>query len=199
MAYTDIEGHGVIGNLRTTALVCNNGTIDFFCYPRFDSPSVFAALLDDEKGGHFSIAPEPNGVRTRQMYLPDTNVLVTRFMADAGMAEVIDFMPICKGGPKSALVRCVKGIRGSTTFRMSCEPPPRLRSGSHTREPARRRLRRVRHRGTGGVIPSTRERAAQGHEGRVRDDLHGRSRRGGQLRVRVQLRAPQRGGPGAVP
>jgi GH15 family glucan-1,4-alpha-glucosidase len=122
MAYTDIEGHGVIGNLRTTALVSTNGTIDFFCYPRFDSPSVFAALLDDEKGGHFSIAPEPNGVRTRQMYLPDTNVLVTRFMSDAGMAEVIDFMPICKGGPMSALVRRVKGIRGSTTFRMTCEP-----------------------------------------------------------------------------
>ena len=61
MPYADIEAHGVIGNLRTAALVCSDGTIDFFCFPQFDSPSVFAALLDDAKGGHFSISPEPDG------------------------------------------------------------------------------------------------------------------------------------------
>lgn len=122
MPYADIEAHGIIGNLQTAALVCSDGTIDFFCYPRFDSPSVFAAMLDDIKGGRFSIKPKQDGVRTRQMYLPETNVLVTRFMSEAGMAEVIDYMPICNDGPKSALVRLVKGIRGSMTIHMECEP-----------------------------------------------------------------------------
>ncbi|UIN35081.1 glycoside hydrolase family 15 protein [Methylobacterium oryzae] len=137
MPYADIEAHGVIGNLRTAALVCSNGTIDFFCFPQFDSPSVFAALLDDAKGGHFSITPEPDGVRTRQMYLPETNVLVTRFMSEAGMAEVVDYMPICTDGPKSALVRCVKGIRGSMTLRVACEPRfdyARAASRAHLRD-----------------------------------------------------------------
>jgi len=121
MTYADIEAHGIIGNLRTAALVCDDGGIDFFCYPRFDSPSVFAALLDDEKGGHFFIGPTSDGVRTRQMYLPETNVLVNRFMSEAGMAEVVDYMPICKDGPENALVRRVKGKR-SPTSRSSVRP-----------------------------------------------------------------------------
>lgn len=89
-----IEDHGVIGDLRTVALVALNGTIDWLCFPNFDSPSVFAALLDPQKGGHWSIAPKPNGVICKQFYWPDTNVLVTRFYRSDGVAEIIDFMPL---------------------------------------------------------------------------------------------------------
>jgi GH15 family glucan-1,4-alpha-glucosidase len=89
-----IEDHGVIGNLRSTALVSVEGEIDFYCFPQFDSPSVFLALLDREKGGSFRIDPEMDSKRIRQMYLPDTNILLTRFLSDDGVAEVMDFMPM---------------------------------------------------------------------------------------------------------
>ena len=81
MTYLPIEHYGIIGNMRTAALVGINGSIDWFCFPRFDSPSVFAALLDDRKGGRFQIAPaETDDLLQRQFYWPDTNVLVTRFV-----------------------------------------------------------------------------------------------------------------------
>src|ERR1700722_20376176 len=76
-----IENHAVIGDLNTVALVALNGSIDFMCFPRFDSPSIFAALLDPEKGGHFQIAPELNGAKHKQLYLPDSNILLTRFLS----------------------------------------------------------------------------------------------------------------------
>ncbi|HEY1398572.1 glycoside hydrolase family 15 protein [Roseateles sp.] len=123
MSYPEIESHGVIGNLRTTALVCTDGTIDFFCFPRFDSPSVFLSLLDDRRGGRFSIGPAAGaGMHTRQMYLPDTNVLLTRYLSAEGLVEVIDYMPVRTNGPQSALVRRVRCIRGSRRFEMRCEP-----------------------------------------------------------------------------
>ncbi|MBB3196853.1 glycoside hydrolase family 15 protein [Roseateles terrae] len=123
MSYPDIESHGVIGNLRTTALVCSDGTVNFFCFPRFDSPSVFLSLLDDERGGHFSIRPADGApMRSRQRYLPETNVLVTRYMGDAGMVEVTDYMPVGDDGPRSALVRRVRCVRGQADFRVRCEP-----------------------------------------------------------------------------
>ncbi len=86
-----IENHGVIGDLRTVALVALDGAIDFLCWPRFDSPSVFASLLDDERGGRFELAPALNDARRRQLYLPDTNVLLTRFLSHNGVAELSDF------------------------------------------------------------------------------------------------------------
>ena len=89
-----IEDHGVIGDLATVALVGLDGTIDFLCWPRFDSPSVFASLLDEKRGGHFTLAPELDDVRHRQLYLPDTNVLLTRFLSPDGVAEISDFMAL---------------------------------------------------------------------------------------------------------
>src|SRR5215218_8336507 len=92
--YPPIAEHGLIGDLQTAALVTTGGTVDWFCCPRFDSPTVFAALLDDEKGGRFSIAAVGGDVVTKQMYLPDTAVLITRYLSEAGVAEVFDLMPL---------------------------------------------------------------------------------------------------------
>ena len=85
MAFEPIENYGVIGNMQSIALVGMNGSIDFMCYPEFDSPTVFAALLDDHKGGRFQIRPRMANMRARQLYLPDTNILLTRFLADEGV------------------------------------------------------------------------------------------------------------------
>jgi len=89
-----IAEHGLIGDLQTAALVTTGGTLDWFCVPRFDSPSVFASLLDAARGGSFGIAPVDPNVVVKQLYFPESAVLTTRFMADSGVAEVIDFMPI---------------------------------------------------------------------------------------------------------
>ena len=93
MPYNPIESYGIIGDMHTVALVGMDGSIDWCCLPHFDSPSLFAAILDDKKGGSFRIASLLPGQR-KQMYLPDTNVLVTRFLSAEGVGEVIDFMPI---------------------------------------------------------------------------------------------------------
>ena len=90
---TAIADHGLIGDLQTAALVTTDGSIDWLCLPRFDSPSVFGALLDAERGGHFRIRPAGTGWTAKQMYLPDTAVLVTRFFTEAGLGQVLDFMP----------------------------------------------------------------------------------------------------------
>src|ERR1043166_7726125 len=120
--YLPIENHGVVGDLRTAALVGMDGTIDFMCFPRFDSPTIFAALLDREKGGRFAIAPIMDGVRHKQIYLPDSMVLITRFLSDDGIAEVSDFMPITDLGHQHDLVRRVKAVRGDLRFRMVFDP-----------------------------------------------------------------------------
>src|SRR5260221_13971601 len=92
-AYLPIEDYGIIGNLYTVALVGKNGPIDWCCIPRFDAPSVFGALLDAEKGGFFRIAPpDAPGIGRKQLYLPDTNILITRFLTVDGVGEIIDFM-----------------------------------------------------------------------------------------------------------
>ncbi len=125
MSYPAIADHGLIGDLQTAALVSTDGTIDWFCCPRFDSPSVFGALLDDEDGGRFALhATSPDTV-TKQMYLPDTAILVTRFLGESGVAEVLDFMPIDKPGEvtdRHRLVRVVRGIRGKVELEASIEP-----------------------------------------------------------------------------
>ena len=124
MAYQPIQDHGIIGDLHTVALVGMDGSIDWFCFPNFDSPSVFAAILDDAKGGRFRIAPTCEATR-KQFYQPDTNVLITRFLAAEGVGQVTDFMPV--GLPsddphRHQLVRRVQVVRGSMEFRMDCQP-----------------------------------------------------------------------------
>src|SRR5438445_6170061 len=86
MSYQPIENYGIIGNMRTVALVGMNGSIDWYCYPHFDSPSVFGAILDDKNGGCFRISADSDGVRHKQFYWPSTNVLVTRFLLADGIA-----------------------------------------------------------------------------------------------------------------
>ena len=105
MSYKPIEDYGIIGNLETVALVGLDGSIDFLCFPSFDSPTVFAALLDDQKGGRFHVDAMLGNAHHRQLYLPDTNVLVTRILADTGVAEIMDFMPIAERGFRDAIVR----------------------------------------------------------------------------------------------
>src|SRR5579862_8887345 len=87
VSYQPIADYGVIGDLHSVALVGRNGCIDWCCLPRFDSPSVFGALLDDEKGGCFSLCATGEE-DVKQIYLPNTNVLVTRFLSEGGLAEV---------------------------------------------------------------------------------------------------------------
>jgi GH15 family glucan-1,4-alpha-glucosidase len=112
-----IEDHGIIGNLHTAALVGTDGTIDWLCLPAFDSPSVFCSILDDDKGGHFALRPV-SYTRSQQIYLPDTNVLLTRFFSPEGLAETLDFMPILTGpGDRHRLVRSARVIRGRMDFR----------------------------------------------------------------------------------
>ncbi|HWU41713.1 MAG TPA: glycoside hydrolase family 15 protein [Candidatus Acidoferrum sp.] len=125
MTYIPLADYGIIGDLHTTALVGKHGSIDWFCFPNLDSPSVFAALLDDSKGGRFQIAPEGNGVFSKQLYLPDTNVLVTRFLSDQGVGEVCDFMPIAQTTgerDRHRLIRLVTVVRGTMRFRLTCLP-----------------------------------------------------------------------------
>ena len=93
-SWPPIAEHGLIGDLQTAALVATDGTINWWCTPRFDSPSVFGSLLDPANGGHFRIAPETDDYVVRQMYFPDTAIVITRFMTPDGVGEVIDFMPI---------------------------------------------------------------------------------------------------------
>src|SRR5688500_2364188 len=124
MPYQPIENHGLIGNLRTAALVGMGGSIDWLCLPRFDSPSVFAAILDDRKGGRFRIAPSDDGVRPAQNYWPNTNVLITRFMHAEGIGELVDYMPVggAGGGAADQLVRRVRVVHGRMPFRLACHP-----------------------------------------------------------------------------
>ncbi|MGC1782012.1 MAG: glycoside hydrolase family 15 protein [Acidobacteriaceae bacterium] len=127
MTQRPIESCGVIGDLHTVALVAMDGDIDWCCLPQFDSPSVFAALLDPVKGGHFKLAPEQGGTN-RQMYMPETNVLLTRFLRAEGVGEVIDFMPVQNDRelPSESviheIVRIARAVRGAVRFRLECAP-----------------------------------------------------------------------------
>src|SRR5689334_2921437 len=123
MSFEPIENYGAIGNMRSIALVGMNGSVDFLCYPGFDSPTVFAALLDDEEGGRFQIQPELKGSRVRQLYLPDTNILLTRFLADEGVAELTDYMPISAVADQpNEIIRTVAVVRGEVRFKLLCQP-----------------------------------------------------------------------------
>ncbi|MFW0715301.1 glycoside hydrolase family 15 protein [Pedobacter sp. N23S346] len=122
--FQPIENYGIIGNLKTVALVSLNGSIDFMCAPKFDSPSVFATMLDSQRGGFCAIEPDLENLTTKQLYFPGTAILLTRFFSDDGIAELTDFMPIAEGNKSSAsaIVRQVKTVRGSIKFKFSCIP-----------------------------------------------------------------------------
>ncbi len=120
--YQPLENYGIIGNQDTVALVGNNGSIDFMSFPRFDSPTVFVGLLDAQNGGNFKITPQLNNSGHKQLYLPDTNILLTRFLSYEGLVEITDFMPIADSEYECTLIRKVIAIRGQVNIRMECCP-----------------------------------------------------------------------------
>jgi GH15 family glucan-1,4-alpha-glucosidase len=135
MSFQPIEDYGVIGNMKSIALVGANGSIDFLCYPNFDSPTVFAAMLDEQQGGRFQIEPQLTNTRVRQLYLPETNILLTRFLAEEGVAELTDYMPIEKNGDQpNEIVRIVSVIRGNVRFKMRCQPRFNYGTSAHRTE-----------------------------------------------------------------
>ncbi|TJZ57408.1 glycoside hydrolase family 15 protein [Streptomyces piniterrae] len=122
--YLPVAEHGLIGDLRSAALVGTNGTIDWYCCPRFDAPSIFASILDADRGGSFELAADVPA-RTKQFYFPDTNVLITRFFADDGVGEIQDFMPVVddsREADRHRLIRRVVCVRGSLPFRARMAP-----------------------------------------------------------------------------
>jgi GH15 family glucan-1,4-alpha-glucosidase len=126
MSIKNIGDYGIIGDLHTVALVGIDGSIDWCCLPRFDSPSLFGAILDHKVGGHFKIAPISKG-NTRQMYLPETNILLTRFLQQDGVGELTDFMPVESDEAgyrprRHQIIRMLSVIRGTVTFRLECLP-----------------------------------------------------------------------------
>src|SRR5687768_15614819 len=120
--YQPIENYAIVGDLSTIALIGLNGSVDFLCLPNVDSPSVFAALLDSEKGGYFKIIPQKDNIKHKQLYLSDTNVLLTRFLAQDGVGEITDFMPVEELNVGKELIRMVSCVRGSLTFSVECKP-----------------------------------------------------------------------------
>ena len=123
--YLPIAEHGMIGDMHSVALVGTDGTIDWYCCPRFDSPSVFAAILDRTKGGLWRVAPVHSDYTSKQLYFPDTNVLITRFLTQDGVGEVQDFMPVGEqrdGAHRQRLIRRVVSVRGHMRFHMHIEP-----------------------------------------------------------------------------
>src|SRR5260370_16985910 len=124
MAYKPIESYGVLGDLPTVALVSMDGSIDWCCLPQSDSLSIFAAILDERKGGFFKTVSLYEA-QHKQMYLPDSNVLLTRFLSPEGVGEVVDFMPIqdvSRGRKAHQIVRVVRAVRGAVRFRLESQP-----------------------------------------------------------------------------
>jgi len=135
--YLPIADHGLIGDLRSVALVGTNGTIDWYCCPRLDSPSVFASILDARRGGCYRLAPADGGWTSKQLYFPDTNVLITRFLTRDGVGEVEDFMPVAQsnGGNGQRLIRRVVAVRGEVRFELECSPRFDYGRAEHAVEP----------------------------------------------------------------
>jgi len=134
VSYQPIENYALIGNMRSAALVGLNGSIDWFCFPHFDSPSLFAAILDHHKGGHFRISPLDEDAKCKQYYWPDTNVLITRYYSNEGIVEVTDYMPVgtdIRDEKDYRIVRRVTGIHGRVRMRMECYPAFNYARDSH--------------------------------------------------------------------
>ncbi|CAL1713826.1 unnamed protein product [Somion occarium] len=136
--YLPIADHGLIGNLRTAALISIDGSVESYCVPNFDSPSIFVRILDKDKGGHFSITPTVP-FTTKQSYLPSSNVLQTKFLNDKGVATVTDFLPRQPSSNTarpllSWLIRRVEVVRGSISLRMECAPAFNYARSPHTLE-----------------------------------------------------------------
>ena len=136
--YPNISDHGLIGDLQTAALVTTDGTVDWFCCPRFDSPSVFGSLLDADKGGYFRVAPDRDDYVSKQLYFPDTAILITRFMTPDGVGEVTDFMPVtgqagdqpAPAGPAAAGGPRLHAVRGQHQAALRLRPSG-ARPGDH--------------------------------------------------------------------
>jgi GH15 family glucan-1,4-alpha-glucosidase len=174
-----ISEHGLIGDLHTAALVSTRGTVDWLCLPRFDSPSVFASILDTDRGGRFSIASDDPECTVKQLYLPDTAILSTRFLSTSGVGEVIDFMPAVATGVDPGhrrLVRIVHVVRGAVRFLIRCDP--RFDYGRQEHEL---------HVTDGGAVFSTPELTLMLHGA-------GLERDGGGVRGTIELSAGQRVG-----
>jgi GH15 family glucan-1,4-alpha-glucosidase len=123
--YPLIADHGLIGDLQTAALVATDGSVDWFCAPRFDSGSIFGALLDARNGGRLRVHPLEDAFNTKQLYFPGTAILITRFMTEAGVGEVVDFMPVVSGSVPTSrhrLVRIVRCVRGQMRFGLEISP-----------------------------------------------------------------------------
>lgn len=123
--YPPIAEHGLVGDLQTVALISSKGVLDWFAAPRFDSPSIFAALLDHDRGGYFRLAADGDNVTCRQLYYPDTAVLVTRFMSPDGVGELMDWMPpntSRQPSERHTLIRGVRAVRGTVSFSLECRP-----------------------------------------------------------------------------
>ncbi len=174
-----ISEHGLIGDLHTAALVSTRGTIDWLCLPRFDSPSVFAALVDTDNGGRFRVWPADPECTVKQLYLPDTAILATRFLSTSGVGEVIDFMPAAEPGVDPGhrrVVRIVQVVRGSMRFEVECDP--RFDYGRQPHEL---------HVSEGGAVFSTPDLTLMLHAA-------GLKRAGSGVRARFELRAGERVG-----
>ncbi|WP_018634683.1 glycoside hydrolase family 15 protein [Parafrankia elaeagni] len=131
--YPPIEEHGVIGDLRTVALVATDGTIDWYCPQRFDGASVFASLLDADRGGSFRIHCGES--KAKQLYLPDSNILMTRFLTPSAVGEVVDFMiPVDNDRTETphVIVRQARAVRGTAGFQLRCDPRFDYGRASHT-------------------------------------------------------------------
>ncbi|MCY0919740.1 MULTISPECIES: glycoside hydrolase family 15 protein [unclassified Streptomyces] len=123
--YPPIAEHGLIGDLQTAALVTSRGVVDWFAAPRFDSPSIFASLLDHDRGGYFRLASHDSQATCKQLYYPDTALLVTRFMSPDGVGEVIDWMAPNTGSTaadRHTLIRTARTVRGTVSFDLECRP-----------------------------------------------------------------------------
>lgn len=132
--YLPIEDHGIVGDLNTVALVGLNGSIDFMCFPNFDSPTIFAALLDKDKGGRFEIHPCIAQTRYKQLYLPDTNILITRFLSNEGIGELTDFMPVQAVNRGNELIRRVTTLQGTISYELECCPRFNYATSAHKTE-----------------------------------------------------------------
>ncbi|MDA5281661.1 glycoside hydrolase family 15 protein [Streptomyces sp. NPDC054904] len=133
--YPPIAEHGLIGDLQTCALVSSDGVLDWFCSPRFDSPSIFAGLLDHDRGGYFAITADAPDITTRQLYLADTAILITRFLTADGVGEVIDFMPVTGEHTVTdhhQVVRVMRVVRGAVRFALECRPRFDYGRSAHT-------------------------------------------------------------------